>query len=145
MTAEQETTSPAVRRWEWPDWMEPMVAEWPRFPRLFEALKVEEFSEGDAAVVRAEMPGIDPDRDVEITVSDHALRIHAERHSETKHEDARGYRSEFRYGSFTRSVPLPAGANANDIKATYKSGVLEVRVPIDVANAEKTRIPVARG
>ena len=45
------------------------------------------------------MPGIDPDKDVEITVSDHMLQVKAERRQETKTEDKKGYRSEFRYGS----------------------------------------------
>ncbi len=63
------------------------------------------------------------------------LVIKAER-SEKK--EAKG-RSEFRYGSFTRSVTLPAGANGEDIKATYDKGILtvDVAVPKQAAAAEK--------
>ncbi len=77
-------------------------------------------------VLRAEMPGIDPEKDVDITVSNGMLTIKAER-SEKK--EAKG-RSEFTYGSFTRSVTLPAGANEDDIKATYDKGILTVDVAV---------------
>jgi HSP20 family protein len=108
-------------------------------------LKVEEFQEGDVLVVRAEMPGIDPDKDVEITVSDHTLHLRAERRSETKTEDKKGFRSEFRYGSFSRSVQLPVDATEADVQASYTDGILEVRIPVDTEKAEARRIPVARG
>ena len=120
----------------------------PRLRRWFaegaEELRVEEFTEGNQAVVRVEMPGIDPDKDVEISVTDHTLRLHAERREEKKTEEKGSYRSEFRYGSFTRTVSLPAGATEKDVKATYKDGILEVRVPIDDEAAESKKIPVQR-
>lgn len=122
--------------------------EWPEsWTELFEQgeMKVEEFQEGDHLVVRAEMPGIDPDKDVEITVTDHMLHLRAERRSESKTEDKKGFRSEFRYGSFSRSIELPAGATEADVKATYTDGILEVRIPIDTTEAEARKIPVARG
>jgi HSP20 family protein len=128
--------------------MEPWFADWPRFRTSFtdsaETMRVEEFTDGDDAVVRVELPGIDPDKDVTITVTDHTLRLHAERRDETKTDDKGGYRSEFRYGSFTRTVPLPVGATENDVKATYRDGILEVRVPIDHKSAEAKKIPVQR-
>ncbi len=126
------------RLFDWPEsWTELMGTE----PEL----KVEEFREDGRLVVRAEMPGIDPDEDVEITVSDDILNLRAERRSETKTEDKAGYRSEFHYGSFSRSLRLPAGATEADIKATYTDGILEVRIPIDTATAEAKRIPVSHG
>ena len=86
-------------------------------------------------VVRAEIPGIDPVKDVDITVRDSQLTIKAER---TEKKEANG-RSEFRYGSFVRSVTLPAGANEEDIKATYDKGILtvSVAVPQQAAPAEE--------
>ena len=84
--------------------------------------------------VRAEMPGIDPAKDVDITVRDGQLTIKAER-SEKKEFDGR---SEFSYGSFVRTVSLPAGADEDDIKATYDKGILSVSVGITKpAPAEK--------
>jgi HSP20 family protein len=78
-------------------------------------------------------------------VDDHLLRVKAERRQESKSEDKKGYRSEFRYGSFTRTVPLPAGATEEDVKASYTDGILEVRIPIDGAAAEAMKIPIAKG
>ena len=123
--------------------------DWPEFwTELMEAepdLKVEEFREDGQLVVRAEIPGIDPDKDVEITVSDDILNLRAERRSESRTEDKAGYRSEFHYGSFSRSLRLPAGATEADIKATYTDGILEVRIPIDDDSAQTKKIPVTHG
>ena len=145
---EKAQSGAVAQRREWPDWMEPWFGDWPRLRRWFtesaESMRVEEFTEGNEAVVRVEMPGIDPDKDVDISVTDHLLRVHAERREEKKTEDKGRYHSEFRYGSFTRSVSLPSGATEKDVKATYKDGILEVRVPIDQKAAEARKIPVQR-
>ena len=97
-------------------------------------LKLEvELQEG-RYVVRAEIPGIDPANDVDITVRDGRLTIKAER-TEKKESDGR---SEFSYGSFVRSVTLPPGADDNDIKASYDKGSLSVSVAVhETAPAEK--------
>jgi HSP20 family protein len=107
--------------------------------------KVEEYEDEGVMVVRAEMPGIDPDRDVEITVSDGTLRIKAERRQESKVEEKRGFRSEFEYGAFTRIVSLPGGVTEEDVTANYTDGILEVRMPIDSGKAEARKVPVDRG
>ena len=84
--------------------------------------------------VRAEMPGIDPAKDVDITVRDGHLTIKAERSEKKEFEG----RSEFSYGSFIRTVALPAGADEDDIKATYDKGILSVSVGVSKpASAEK--------
>jgi len=132
---------------EWPTWFGRRILDWPETWRdLMEDtnLKVEEFRDDDELVVRAEMPGIDPDKDVEITVTDNMLQMRAERRSETKTEDKEGYRSEFHYGSFSRTVPLPVGATEDDVKATYTDGILEVRVPIDTSEESAKKIPITR-
>lgn len=112
----------------WPD-LQDMVE------RLFDNaddsfLRVEEFQEDKTLVVRAEAPGIDPDKDVDIAVENGNLRISAHREERSEHQEKDSYRSEFRYGSFDRTIPLPAGATAADVTATYKDGVLEIRVPV---------------
>ena len=124
-------------RW-WPDLWRSRVTE------RMQPMRVEEFEEDDALVVRAEMPGLDPEKDVEIDVTDETLRIRAERRQETRVEEKGGYRSEFRYGSFSRTLPLPAGSSRDDVMASYKDGILEVRVPIDRAKVETRKIPVQR-
>jgi HSP20 family protein len=120
----------------------------PLLDRLFTGeramLRIEEFVEDGVCVIRAELPGIDPEKDVEITVSDGVL--HLEAHREERREDQRpdGYRSEFRYGSVERHIPLPEGATEKDVKASYQDGVLEVRVPIKAAPEAPaaTKVPI---
>lgn len=113
-------------------------ASWPR---------VEEYRDDDTVVIRAELPGIDPEQDVELTVADDVLHLRAERRERTEHKDKGGYRSEFRYGSFSRALPLPAGCRDEDISAAYRDGVLEVRVPVagHVEPPATRKIQVTRG
>lgn len=128
----------------WPDLQD-------AFERFFEGegekswLRVEEYVDGATHVVRAELPGIDPDRDVDIEVVDGQLRITATREEKTEQKQKDSYRSEFRYGSFSRSVPLPEGASEADVTASYTDGVLEVRVPVaEVVRAAPTKVQVRR-
>jgi HSP20 family protein len=53
-------------------------------------------------------------------------------------------RQEFRYGSFARSIPLPAGAQEGDIEARYSDGILEVRLPVDMTDWSSRTVPVTR-
>jgi len=102
--------------------------------------RVEDYIKDNNYIVRAELPGMDPDKDIEITVRGGTLTIHAERREEQKE----AHRSEFRYGSFTRSVALPDQADTEHISATYDQGILEVRVPVPEAKAEGRRIAVTK-
>lgn len=110
-------------------------------------IKVEEFTEADHLVVRAELPGIDPEKDVEITVEDGRLQITAERREEEEKEGRHFRRRELRYGSFSRTLPLPEGTDEQAITASYHNGVLEVRVPTPKAAApsQARRIPIGGG
>ncbi|MGY1669829.1 Hsp20/alpha crystallin family protein [Geodermatophilus sp. SYSU D00710] len=112
-----------------------------------EIIRVDEYRDDDTQVIRAELPGIDPDRDVELSVSGGMLRINAERRVEERTEEKGLTRREMRYGSFTRTLPLAEGATEDDIRAEYKNGVLEIRVPVAQAQVESEprKIPVARG
>ncbi len=89
--------------------------------------------------VRAEIPGVDPAKDVTVTVRDGQLTIKAER-SEKKEFDGR---SEFSYGSFVRTVSLPSGANEDDIKATYDKGILTVSVAVSEPPPAEKHVKVA--
>jgi HSP20 family protein len=107
-------------------------------------IRVEEFEENGNLVVRAELPGVDPDKDVEVTVQGRNLRITAERREEEKKEE-RGYVcNELRYGKFVRTLALPEGVAEGDIKATYQNGILEVRLPVTEAKPA-TKVPVTQG
>lgn len=123
--------------------------EWLR--RLFEFegdgewLRMEEFQDGDDLVVRAELPDVDPDKDVDVTVADGVVHIHAHREQKAEHKDRESFRSEFRYGEFEREIELPKGATAKDVKATYVDGILEVRVPCPGGAApEPAKVPISR-
>ena len=111
-----------------------------------DVIRVDEFREGNAQVIRAELPGIDPDKDVEITVADGILRINAERRVEEQTQDTGYTRHEMRYGSFTRTLPLAEGATEGDISASYKDGILEIRVPVaeQARASEPTKIAVSK-
>ena len=93
---------------------------------LAQTFRVEDYTEDGTYMIRAELPGIDPDKDVEVTVESGMLTIHAERRVETKHDR----HSEFKYGSLTRSVTLPEGADPDSITASYDQGILKVTVPV---------------
>jgi len=137
------------------DVFEDMFDRWPeRFgwpwllkPEAFEdILRVEEYQENGTVVVRAEMAGIDPDKDVEVTVSDGVLHISAERRGEEETEGKHFRRRELRYGSFHRDLPLPAGCSEDDVKASYKDGILEIRVPAPSAEMKAaTKISITKG
>ena len=107
-------------------------------------LRVEELTEGDTLVIRAELPGIDPDKDVEISMHDGLLHIRAERKESTERKDKAEYRSEFRYGMFERALPVPAGVTEKDVTATYRDGILEVRLPRTTTEAKSATVPVVR-
>lgn len=118
------------------DWLEVPFAA--LRPPMTQPIKFEDYVKDGRYVLRAELPGIDPEKDVEVTVSNGVLTIRAERHDE--HRDQ--HRTEFSYGSFTRSVTLPAGVDDNDIKALYDKGVLEVSVKLADTKQEGKRIQV---
>ncbi|WP_283134577.1 Hsp20/alpha crystallin family protein [Rhizohabitans arisaemae] len=122
----------------------PELFDWLEFPfaamRTAETqpIKFEDYVDDGRYVLRAELPGIDPERDVEITVTNGVLNVRAERRDE--HKDP--HRTEFRYGSFERSLTLPAGVDEEDVRATYDKGVLEVSVKLGEPKPEGKRIPI---
>jgi HSP20 family protein len=111
-----------------------------------EWLRVEEFVEDRTLVVRAELPGIDPEKDVDISVADGSLVIRAEKEQKSEKKEKDSYRSEFHYGSFVRAIALPSGVDEAQIAASYRDGVLEVRVPMgEPIEPAKVKIPISRG
>ncbi|ORB66040.1 heat-shock protein Hsp20 [Mycolicibacterium tusciae] len=97
-------------------------------------LRMEDETSDGRYEVRVELPGVDPIEDIEVTVRDGELTIKAER---TQSAGTDG-RSEFSYGSFARTIPLPVGADEDDVHATYDRGILTVSVTLaDDAPVEK--------
>jgi HSP20 family protein len=107
---------------------------------------VEEYQDGDTRVIRAELPGVDPDRDVDITVERNVLTIEARREEPAEQKGKHSYRSEIRYGPSTRSFRLPAGVIEDEIRASYRNGILEIRIPTSgQEQGTRRKIQVNRG
>jgi HSP20 family protein len=136
------------------DLFESLFADWPTmFRRPFmvvpegqETMKADEFTEDGTLVVRIEMAGIDPEKDVEISLDDDVLHIGAERHEEEETTERNYTRRELRYGSFRRDLLVPKGTKEGDVTASYKDGILEVRVPTTPRTPlpPATKIPVTK-
>jgi HSP20 family protein len=108
-------------------------------------MKVEEVQEDGTLVVWAELPGLDPDKDVDVSVSDGVLHISAKREERNEKKDKGSYRSEFRYGEFSRDLALPTGVDPGKVDAKYKDGILEVRVPWQgEKQAKSTKVQISR-
>ena len=101
-------------------------------------LKLEDEMKEGVYEVRAELPGVDPTDDIEVTVRDGQLTIKAER---TQTSESNSH-SEFSYGSFVRTVALPAGADEDEIHATYDRGILTVSVPLSEDQPSEKHVEV---
>ncbi|NUW39476.1 Hsp20/alpha crystallin family protein [Nonomuraea rhodomycinica] len=118
------------------DWL-----EWPPGVHAQQMVRFEDYVKDGRYTVRAELPGLDPEKDVEITLRNGVLTIHGERREELKEQ----HRTEFRYGSFSRSITLPTGADEQDVKAVYDKGILEISVKLAEERREGRRIQVETG
>jgi len=125
------------------DWLEselPMIGGL----RLFEpgqTIRCEQYIRDGAIVVRAELPGLDPEKDIEVTVREGVLTISAQRHNEHEND----VYSEFFYGSFRRTMSLPSSADPAGTVATYQDGILEVTVKLPTAeSADTVKVPITR-
>ena len=118
------------------DWAKPVAGG---FSPAAEIVK-----DGEDAVVRLELPGVDVEKDVNVEVDHGRLVIHGERRDEHGEEkDGRTLR-EVRYGSFRRSFQLPAHITGEAVKASYDAGVLTVRVAGAYAGTQAQRIEISK-
>jgi HSP20 family molecular chaperone IbpA len=111
------------------------------FPRPLPAIRFEDKVSDTEYVLRAELPGLDPEKDVQITTLHGVLTVRAERREEAKGLN----RTEFRYGALQRSIRLPANAEEKAIKATYGKGILEITVPLTASQPAGHQIEVTAG
>jgi HSP20 family molecular chaperone IbpA len=104
--------------------------------------RLEDSVEDQTYVIRAEIPGVDPEKDLDIHVEGDLLVVKGEHREETQDEQRR----EVTYGAFERTVRLPGGVEPGEVSATYKDGVLEVRAPYhpDAVPARRIQVPVQR-
>lgn len=107
------------------------------------------YVEGDELHVKLEVPGIDATKDVEIEVENGVLRISGERRQdETKQgegQDGHWFRREMRYGSFERRIALPEGVDAQNVRASYDAGVLDVAIPVPAKPKTKVKVAIGNG
>jgi HSP20 family protein len=100
------------------------------------------YEEKDDIVVKAELPGMDKG-DIEVDISDSELTLKGEKKKEEKIEEKDYYRCERSYGAFVRSVELPRDVQADKVKASFKNGVLEVRLPkTEEAKAKEIKVKI---
>ncbi|BCP12746.1 heat-shock protein Hsp20 [Mycobacterium paraintracellulare] len=121
------------------DWNNPLSSGWRPAAEIVK--------DGDDAVVRVELPGVDVDRDVNVEVDRGRLVIHGEhrdRHGQDEGEGAGRTLREIRYGSFRRSFQLPAHVTGDAITASYDAGVLTVRVSGAYAGNQAQRIAITK-
>jgi HSP20 family protein len=100
---------------------------------------VEAFVRDKEFVVRCEVPGVDP-RDITVTVEGPMLRITGERKPTEKVEDQPYWLREITHGRFAHSFALPEGVDPEQLKASYRLGVLEITIPLPVT---KRTVPIA--
>jgi HSP20 family protein len=113
-------------------------------PQRFWAPAIEVSERQGNLVVCAELPGLTKD-DVHLEATDDALIIEGERKQESKSEEGGVHRSERSYGHFYRAIPLPQGTNAEQAKANFNNGVLEVSIPLPQQKSNRRQIPVEAG
>jgi HSP20 family protein len=89
---------------------------------------VDVYEEKDSVVIKAEIPGLAKE-DISVQLTDLTLTIKGEKKREEEVKEDDYYRCERSFGSFTRAVGLPCEVKADQVKASFKNGVLEVRMP----------------
>ena len=97
----------------------------------------------EAFVLRADLPGV-PQQDVKLSLMGDTLTIRGERHEEQTEKSSTRLRVERSGGTFERSFTLGAPVRSDAVKATYRDGVLEIRVP-KAEEARLREIPIQTG
>jgi HSP20 family protein len=101
---------------------------------------LESFTERDKFVVRADLPGVSPN-DVEITLVDNVLTVRGSRREEREEKKRNYMLRETSYGTFERAITVPRGIKADDIKAKFADGVLEMTMPLPKEAAAR-KVPI---
>lgn len=106
--------------------------------------QVEAFEREGKLIVRADLPGLTKE-DINVDITDDAIKIRGERRQEKEENEEGYYRSERSYGSFYREIPLPGGVNADEAKASFSNGVLEITMPAPARQSGSRRIEIGGG
>lgn len=122
-----------------PAWMERFRFPELRFPEPGEiSPSVDIFEDGNDVVVKAEIPGISKEN-LDVNITEDMITISGEKKAEEKVERKDYHRIERSFGSFTRRLRLPVEIQADKARATFRDGVLEVRIPKSEAAKEKVK------
>lgn len=81
-----------------------------------------------AIILRAELPGMEAD-DIDVSITGHSITIKGERKQEKEEQDENFHKIERSYGMFSRTIQLPVEIDPDKVKATYKKGVLTLKMP----------------
>jgi HSP20 family protein len=101
----------------------------PLIPRIAREVPFMDLSETeDTLIIKAEVPGINPE-ELDISITDDTLSIKGETKQELVEESGDYHRTERRYGFFSRTLQLPCRIKIDDVKATYKKGILNIVMP----------------
>lgn len=114
-------------------WMRPFRWEWPSLGEMakpFEGKmpKVDVIERDDEVVVKAELPGVEK-KDLDVSVTENSVTIKGTTSHEAKEEKGDYYRCEISRGAYARTVALPSYVDADKAKASFKDGVLELKLP----------------
>ena len=121
--------------WDMDKWFEDFFHR--SFPSVMPRLAVEEmefspaidiYEEENDVVVKAELPGIEKE-DIDISLTEDSITVAGEKKAEHKVEKKNFYRYESSYGSFCRTMALPSDVQPDKVKAEFKNGVLQIRMP----------------
>lgn len=110
---------------------------WPReeVERAF-APAVEMYETDNEIVVKAELPGVKKEN-IEVSIKDNTLHIRGEKKEEREEKTETIHRLERVYGKFERVLTLPVDVKAEEVRAEYKDGILEIRLPKSEVSKEK--------
>ncbi|HKK02010.1 MAG TPA: Hsp20/alpha crystallin family protein [Desulfuromonadales bacterium] len=110
-----------------------------RFPEIGEITpSVDVYEDKNDVVVKAEIPGMKKE-DITVSISDEVMTISGEKKAEENVEKKNYHRIERSFGSFTRRLRLPPGIQEDKVKAVFRDGILEVRIPRTEAAKQKAR------
>jgi HSP20 family protein len=114
---------------------------WDEFETVGEWAPKLDFSETkDAYVMKMEVPGVEQ-KNLSVTIQDQMLTLKGEKHKEKEEKEEKYHRVERSWGAFTRTLALPTGVDTEKVAASFKDGVLTVKLP-KAPSAKGTTIPV---
>lgn len=117
--------------------IEPFGRKFPAFTPNIDVSETEK-----EVVISAELPGIE-EKDIDVSLSKDAITIKGEKKEEKEEKGKSYYRMERSYGSFSRTIPLPAEIDADKTTAEFKKGVLTIKMPkTPEAIKETKKIPI---